>query len=73
MAMPTSASDKSFSIATWILSPENDDDFVIASQMNPEDKDRGWLIELGSTRADAEADGRRWESRFRPAANICGS
>jgi hypothetical protein len=39
-------SDKAFSIATWILSPQNDDDFVIASQMNPEDKNRGWLIEL---------------------------
>ena len=40
------SSDKAFSIATWILSPQNDDDFVIASQMNPEDKNRGWLIEL---------------------------
>lgn len=39
-------SDRAFSIAAWILSPENDDDFVIASQMNPEDKNRGWLIEL---------------------------
>jgi hypothetical protein len=39
-------SDKAFSISTWILSPQNDDDFVIASQMNPEDKNRGWLIEL---------------------------
>jgi hypothetical protein len=42
------SSDKAFSIATWILSPDNDDNFVIASQMNPEDKDRGWLIELGA-------------------------
>ena len=40
------SSDKAFSIATWILSPQNDDDFVIASQIDPEDKDRGWLIEL---------------------------
>ncbi len=40
------SSDQAFSIAAWILSPENDDNFVIASQMNPEDKDRGWLIEL---------------------------
>jgi len=39
-------SDKAFSISSWILSPQNDDDFVIASQMNPEDKNRGWLIEL---------------------------
>jgi hypothetical protein len=39
-------SDKPFSIAAWVLSPQNDDDFVIASQMNPEDKNRGWLIEL---------------------------
>jgi len=39
-------SDKAFSIATWILSPQNDDDFVIASQLNPEEKNRGWLIEL---------------------------
>ena len=39
-------SAKAFSIAAWILSPQNDDDFVIASQMDPEDKDRGWLIEL---------------------------
>ena len=42
------SADKPFSIATWILSPDNDDNFVIASQMNPEDKDRGWLIELGA-------------------------
>jgi len=42
------SSDKAFSIATWILSPQNADNFVIASQMNPEDKDRGWLIELGA-------------------------
>ncbi|MCI0623922.1 MAG: DUF1553 domain-containing protein, partial [Acidobacteria bacterium] len=41
------SSEKAFSIASWILSPQNDDNFVIASQMNPEDKDRGWLIELG--------------------------
>ncbi|MSO22970.1 MAG: DUF1553 domain-containing protein [Acidobacteria bacterium] len=40
------SSDKPFSIASWILSPQNDDTFVIASQMNPEEKDRGWLIEL---------------------------
>jgi Protein of unknown function (DUF1553)/Protein of unknown function (DUF1549)/Concanavalin A-like lectin/glucanases superfamily/Planctomycete cytochrome C len=39
-------SDKAFSISGWILSPQNDDDFVIASQMNPEEKNRGWLIEL---------------------------
>ncbi|HEU0004997.1 MAG TPA: DUF1553 domain-containing protein, partial [Terriglobia bacterium] len=49
MEIPVSdgfSSDKAFSIATWILSPQNDDDFVIASQVNPEDKNRGWLIEL---------------------------
>jgi hypothetical protein len=49
MEIPVSdgfSSDKAFSIATWILSPQNDDDFVIASQMNPEEKNRGWLIEL---------------------------
>ena len=39
-------SDKAFSISSWILSPQNDDDFVIASQVNPDDKNRGWLIEL---------------------------
>ena len=42
------SSEKAFSIATWILSPQNDDNFVIASQMNPDDKDRGWLVELGA-------------------------
>src|SRR4030095_8572585 len=42
------SSDKAFSIAIWILSPQNDDNFVIASQMDPDDKDRGWLLELGA-------------------------
>lgn len=42
------SSDQPFSIATWVLSPQNDDNFVVASQTNPEDKDRGWLIELGA-------------------------
>ncbi len=60
------SADKAFSIATWILSPENDDNFVIASQMNPEDKDRGWLIELGARVPMLRLTGDEGKVDFRP-------
>ncbi|MEW5974268.1 MAG: DUF1553 domain-containing protein [Acidobacteriota bacterium] len=42
-----SGSDQGFSISAWVLSPWDGDDFVIASQTDPEDKGRGWALQLG--------------------------
>ena len=41
------AADKPFSIATWIYCPKGEDSFVVASQSDPEDKSRGWFIDVG--------------------------
>lgn len=41
-------SDKPFSIATWIYQPKREDSFIVASQSDPEDKNRGWAIEIGA-------------------------
>jgi hypothetical protein len=42
------AADKPFSIAAWIYQPNREDSFVVASQSDSEDKNRGWAIEIGS-------------------------
>lgn len=39
---------KPFSIAVWFYMPDADDNFVIASQSDPDDKNRGWAIEIGA-------------------------
>jgi hypothetical protein len=40
------AIDKPFSVATWIYCPKEPDSFVVASQLDPADKSRGWLIDI---------------------------
>jgi len=40
------ATDKPFSIAAWIYCPKESDSFVVASQVDPADKGRGWLIDI---------------------------
>jgi len=40
------AAKKPFSIATWIYCPKEPDSFVVASQLDPADKSRGWLIDI---------------------------
>ena len=64
------SSGEAFSIAAWILSPQNDDDFVIASQMNPADKDRGWLIELGRRVPMVKLTGDEGKSIFARAEHL---
>ncbi len=44
------AAGKPFSLATWIYQPRGDGDFVVASQSDPEDKGRGWMLQLGAGR-----------------------
>jgi hypothetical protein len=41
-------SDKPFSIATWFFFPKGEDSFAVASQNDPKNKGRGWLIEVGA-------------------------
>jgi hypothetical protein len=40
--------DRPFSIATWIYFPTGEDTFVVASQSDPNDENRGWTIEVGA-------------------------
>ena len=40
------AADKPFSVAVWIYCPKESDSFVVASQLDPADKSRGWLIDI---------------------------
>jgi hypothetical protein len=42
------ATDRPFSIATWIYFPTGEDTFVVASQSDPNDENRGWTIEVGA-------------------------
>jgi len=37
-----------FSISTWIYFPRREDSFVVASQSDPEDKNRGWILQISS-------------------------
>src|SRR5262249_17915624 len=40
------AIDKPFSVSAWIYCPKESDSFVVASQLDPADKSRGWLIDI---------------------------
>ena len=40
-------SDKSFSLAFWVRHPKEAGNYVVASQMDPENKMSGWVITLG--------------------------
>lgn len=41
------ASDKPFSVATWIYQPKKgEDSFTVASQSDPQDENRGWTIDI---------------------------
>ena len=40
--------DKPFSISVWILNPDEEGRFVVASQTDPEDKNRGWALSIGA-------------------------
>jgi hypothetical protein len=40
--------DRAFSLAVWFFFPTNEDTFVLASQSDPNDKGRGWTIEIGA-------------------------
>ena len=39
--------DKAFSLAFWVRHPEEAGNYVVASQTDPEDKMRGWILTLG--------------------------
>ncbi|MEW5978324.1 MAG: DUF1553 domain-containing protein [Acidobacteriota bacterium] len=40
--------DRAFSVSFWVYQPSREDNFVVASQSDLEDKNRGWSIELGA-------------------------
>ena len=40
-------SDTPFSIAMWVYQPEDEDQFVVGGQYDPEDGDRGWAMTIG--------------------------
>ena len=49
MELPPSGidTDKPFSLAFWVRHPKEAGSYVVASQMDPENKMRGWVITLG--------------------------
>jgi len=40
--------DKPFSVSTWVLMPKGEDNFTIASQLDPKSKNRGWTFEINA-------------------------
>ena len=40
--------DKPFSLAVWIHNPDEQGRFIVASQTDPEDKNRGWALTIGA-------------------------
>ena len=42
------ASDKPFSMAVWMYQPKREDNITIVSQSDPQDKGRGWALEVNS-------------------------
>lgn len=41
-------SDKAFSLSAWVYQPKREDNFIVASQSEPEDKNRGWALEINA-------------------------
>ena len=42
------AADKPFSVTVWIYQPTGSDNFAVVNQIDPDDKNRGWAIEIGA-------------------------
>ena len=42
------ASDKPFSLAVWMYQPKREDNITIVSQFDPQEKGRGWALEVNS-------------------------
>ncbi len=42
------SSDKPFSLSAWVHQPKREDNFIVASQSDPEDKNRGWGLEINA-------------------------
>ena len=42
------ASDKAFSLAVWMCQPKREDNITIVSQFDPQEKGRGWALEVNS-------------------------
>ncbi len=42
------ASDKPFSLAVWMYQPKREDNITIVSQSDPQEKGRGWALEVNS-------------------------
>ncbi|MCC7156387.1 MAG: DUF1553 domain-containing protein [Bryobacterales bacterium] len=40
--------DKPFSVTAWFYFPRNEDSFVVASQSDNLDKNRGWVLQIGA-------------------------
>jgi mono/diheme cytochrome c family protein len=40
--------DKPFSISAWMLMPQGEDNYTIASQLDPKSKNRGWTFEINA-------------------------
>ncbi len=42
------SADKPFSVTLWIYQPTGSDNFAVVYQMDPDDKNRGWGIDIGA-------------------------
>ena len=42
------AADKPFLVTLWIYQPTGSDNFAVVNQIDPDDKNRGWAIEIGA-------------------------
>ncbi|MFN8006983.1 MAG: DUF1553 domain-containing protein [Terriglobia bacterium] len=42
------AVDRPFSVAVWIFQPTGSDNFAVVNQIDPSDKNRGWVLEIGA-------------------------
>ena len=62
--------DQAFSLAFWVRHPKEAGNYVVASQMDPEDKLRGWVLTLGGReiifRMIAAKDGEATNIEIRP-------
>ncbi len=56
--------DTPFSMALWIYQPEGDAAFTVAGQYDPEDRNRGWSMTIGSQQLSFGLTGERGSARI---------
>jgi len=52
-------SDTAFSLSFWVYHPDDEDNYIIASQHDPEDDLRGWAVGLGGRRSSLTLTGEK--------------